>query len=168
MVTTLFPNYGKIHKEIHVRITDFGVIDQLRSLRQVHLDALVRVPGVVTRRTGVFPYLKHVKYDCVKCGTSIGPFAQSIDQETKNRVCPTCSSKVGEVFFFIFFFFSIAFTSTPSGSISGERRANHLSQLSAHHSAREPRLRACRSPASHQGSHSTWRSHRPRSAWRGD
>ncbi len=32
-VLRLFPNYMNIHKEIHVRITDFGVIDALRSIR---------------------------------------------------------------------------------------------------------------------------------------
>ena len=33
-----------------------------------HLNCLIRVSGVVTRRTGVFPQLQLIKYDCVKCG----------------------------------------------------------------------------------------------------
>lgn len=36
----------------------------LETLPQVHLHALIKVHGVVTRRSGVFPQLKLVKYRC--------------------------------------------------------------------------------------------------------
>ena len=32
--------------------------DNLRDIRQIHLNGLIKVTGVVTRRTGVFPQLK--------------------------------------------------------------------------------------------------------------
>ncbi|KAJ3175281.1 MCM DNA helicase complex subunit [Geranomyces variabilis] len=88
-----FDEYDKIKSEIHVRITDLPVCETLRDLRQTHLNTLVRVTGVVTRRTGVFPQLKYVKYDCVKCGAVIGPYYQ--DASTEHRVgnCPSCQSK---------------------------------------------------------------------------
>ena len=54
---------------------------------------MVRVPGVVTRRTSVFPQLKQVKYDCAKCGCILGPFQQSMAQETRLSSCPECQSK---------------------------------------------------------------------------
>jgi DNA replication licensing factor MCM2 len=53
----LFPNYRAIlgGEEVHVRIAALPILDNLRDLRHAHLGALVRVAGVVTRRTGVFP-----------------------------------------------------------------------------------------------------------------
>ena len=40
--------------------------------------------GVVTRRTGVMPQLKLVKYDCAKCHALLGPFTQEYgEQEIK-------------------------------------------------------------------------------------
>jgi DNA replication licensing factor MCM2 len=44
---------------------------------QVHLDALIKVQGVVTRRSGVYPQLKLVRYTCGQCQTVIGPFKQN-------------------------------------------------------------------------------------------
>ncbi len=69
----LFKSYGAIHDQIYVRIADLPIIDSLRALRKTHLDRLVRVNGVVTRRSSVYPQLKLVYYDCVKCRVIIGP-----------------------------------------------------------------------------------------------
>ena len=71
-----YPDYARIHPEIHVRISDFPTIYNLRELRESNLSSLVRVTGVVTRRTGVFPQLKYVKFNCLKCGTILGPYFQ--------------------------------------------------------------------------------------------
>jgi DNA replication licensing factor MCM2 len=76
VVLAIFPEYKRIHGEVHVRITDLPIQDSLRDLRQHHLNSLIRVAGVVTRRTGVFPQLKYAKYDCGKCGAVLGPFFQ--------------------------------------------------------------------------------------------
>ena len=46
-----YPNYSQIHQEVHVRITDFPNILNLRDLRESNLNQLVKVSGVVTRRT---------------------------------------------------------------------------------------------------------------------
>jgi DNA replication licensing factor MCM2 len=95
MDTTLlhYPDYEKIHTEIHVRITDIPVQYTLRQLRQSHLNCLVRVSGVVTRRSGVFPQLKYVKFDCGKCGVTLGPFAQDSHVEVKISYCQNCQSR---------------------------------------------------------------------------
>ena len=95
MDTTLlhYPDYEKIHSEIHVRITDIPVQYTLRQLRQSHLNCLVRVSGVVTRRSGVFPQLKYVKFDCTKCGITLGPFSQESNVEVKISYCQNCQSK---------------------------------------------------------------------------
>ncbi|KAI9799770.1 MAG: MCM DNA helicase complex subunit [Piccolia ochrophora] len=88
-----YPDYERIHSEIHVRITDLPVHYTLRQLRQTHLNCLVRVSGVVTRRTGVFPQLKYVKFDCTKCGVTLGPFQQEASAEVRLSFCQNCQSR---------------------------------------------------------------------------
>lgn len=88
-----FPNYTRIHSEIHVRIVELNNITPLRELREENLNQLVRVSGVVTRRTGIFPQLKYIKFDCLKCGTTLGPFYQDSNQEVKIQFCTNCESR---------------------------------------------------------------------------
>lgn len=88
-----YPDYERIHSEIHVRITDLPTLYTLRELRQSHLNCLVHVGGVVTRRTGVFPQLKYVKFNCLKCGDVLGPFYQDTNTEVRISYCQNCQSK---------------------------------------------------------------------------
>ncbi|PPS02689.1 hypothetical protein GOBAR_AA17975 [Gossypium barbadense] len=93
VVFDLHPNYKKIHQKIYIRITNLPIYDQIRDIRQIHLNTMVRIGGVVTRRSGVFPQLQQVKYDCNKCGSILGPFFQNSYSEVKVRSCPECQSK---------------------------------------------------------------------------
>ena len=70
----LFPSYGAIQDEIHVRVADMPIMDSLRALRRTHLDTLIKVNGVVTRRSSVYPQLKLAYYDCVRCKDTMGPY----------------------------------------------------------------------------------------------
>ncbi|KAE8150243.1 MCM2/3/5 family-domain-containing protein [Aspergillus avenaceus] len=88
-----YPQYHEIHNEIHVRILDLPTVYTLRALRQSHLNCLVRVNGVVTRRTGVFPQLKYVMFVCGKCNITLGPFQQEASQEVKISYCQNCQSR---------------------------------------------------------------------------
>ncbi|KAH6682929.1 putative DNA replication licensing factor mcm2 [Halenospora varia] len=88
-----YPDYERIHSEIHVRISDLPVHYTLRQLRQTHLNCLVRVSGVVTRRSGVFPQLKYVMFDCGKCHQRLGPFQQESNVEVKISYCQNCQSR---------------------------------------------------------------------------
>lgn len=88
-----YPSYDRIHSEIHVRITELPTSLSLRDLRQNNLNCLVRVSGVVTRRSGVFPQLKYVKFDCSKCGATLGPFFQDTNKELKISFCSGCESR---------------------------------------------------------------------------
>jgi DNA replication licensing factor MCM2 len=92
-ILVYYPNYERIHSEVHVRITDLPLSSSLRDLRTINLNNLVRVSGVVTRRTGVFPQLKYVKFDCRKCGAVLGPFYQDATKEVKISYCANCESK---------------------------------------------------------------------------
>ncbi|KAI9889483.1 MAG: MCM DNA helicase complex subunit [Vezdaea aestivalis] len=88
-----YPDYQRIHPDIHVRISELPVHYTLRQLRQTHLNCLVRVSGVVTRRTGVFPQLKDVMFTCNKCGLVLGPFQQESNTEVKLSFCYACQSR---------------------------------------------------------------------------
>jgi len=88
-----YPHYERIHSEIHVRITELPTSSTLRDLRRANLNNLVRVSGVVTRRSGVFPQLKYVKFYCMKCGLVLGPFYQDTTTEVKISFCSNCESK---------------------------------------------------------------------------
>ncbi|KAJ9060897.1 MCM DNA helicase complex subunit [Entomophthora muscae] len=94
-VLQMFPEYDKIHSEIHCRISNLPTTNSLRDLRQIHLNCLVKVIGVVSRRSSVFPQLKYVKYKCGKCAVILGPFFQdpSAPGEIKVGNCSNCDSK---------------------------------------------------------------------------
>ena len=92
-ILVYYPAYERIHAEVHVRISDLPLSTSLRDLRRANLNNLVRVSGVVTRRTGVFPQLKYVRFDCKKCGGILGPFYQDTTREVKISYCPNCESK---------------------------------------------------------------------------
>eukprot|EP01135_Chromosphaera_perkinsii_P011843 Nk52_evm34s2506 gene=Nk52_evmTU34s2506 len=94
-VKIMFPEYEKIHADIHVRISDLPVSDHLRHIRQIHLNSLIKVCGVVTRRTGVFPQLQYVKYDCTTCGMVLGPYQEDANNPSSRQIdaCPQCQSR---------------------------------------------------------------------------
>jgi len=94
IISYSYPHYSNIHKSVFVRIVDLPLSDKLRDLRQEHLNAFIRVSGVVTRRTAVFPQLKFVKWNCISCGQVIGPFSEEGDGEpTSPNSCPNCQKK---------------------------------------------------------------------------
>lgn len=91
---SVFPDYGLIHPEIFVRISDLPVGDKLREIRHIHLNTLIKVTGVVTRRSGVFPHLRMVKLNCEKCRAILAPNATaSIKPEKSVTLCPECGSR---------------------------------------------------------------------------
>uniref|UniRef100_G1QBS4 DNA replication licensing factor MCM2 n=1 Tax=Myotis lucifugus TaxID=59463 RepID=G1QBS4_MYOLU len=92
VVLAMYPKYDRITSHIHVRISHLPLVEELRSLRQLHLNQLIRTSGVVTSCTGVLPQLSMVKYNCNKCSFVLGPFAQSQNQEVKPGSCPECQS----------------------------------------------------------------------------
>ncbi|XP_056292902.1 DNA replication licensing factor MCM2 [Pseudoliparis swirei] len=92
VVLAMFPKYDRIAHEIHVRICNLPLVEEIRSLRQLHLNQLIRTSGVVSSCTGVLPQLGMVKYDCNKCSFVLGPFFQNQNQEVKPGSCPECQS----------------------------------------------------------------------------
>uniref|UniRef100_A0A3Q1CVR4 DNA replication licensing factor MCM2 n=1 Tax=Amphiprion ocellaris TaxID=80972 RepID=A0A3Q1CVR4_AMPOC len=93
VVLAMYPKYERIAHEIHVRICNLPLVEEIRSLRQLHLNQLIRTSGVVSSCTGVLPQLGMVKYNCNKCSFVLGPFFQSQNQEVKPGSCPECQSQ---------------------------------------------------------------------------
>lgn len=92
VVFSMYPAYGKIAEEIFVRIKDLALAEDIRSLRQLHLNQLIRTQGVINSATTILPQLNLVKYDCLKCKYMLGPFVQQQDTEIKPGTCPGCQS----------------------------------------------------------------------------
>jgi DNA replication licensing factor MCM2 len=91
-----FDHLENIHSAVYVRVANIPLQESLRDLRHFHLNQLVRVDGVVTRRTGVYPQLESVVFDCLRCGEANGPFLQlGGDKEVRPAQCfnPECSAK---------------------------------------------------------------------------
>ncbi|CAB3988376.1 DNA replication licensing factor MCM2, partial [Paramuricea clavata] len=93
VVLSMYERYDQIASEIHIRIAELPLMEEIRSLRQLHLNQLIRTSGVVSSSTGVLPQLSMVKYDCNKCSFILGPFFQSQNQEVKPGTCPECQSR---------------------------------------------------------------------------
>jgi DNA replication licensing factor MCM2 len=93
VVRQSFPAYHMIRPDIHVRIAGLPVSDNIRDIRQMHLNQLVKVSGVVNRRSGIFPQLKLAMYSCAKCDASIGPYVQDTIEPSQVTNCPECQSK---------------------------------------------------------------------------
>ena len=95
-VCDVYSSYASICDAVHVRLSDFPLLDDIRALRQHHLLQLVMVEGVVTRRTAVYPQLQQVKYTCNKCSAVIGPYMQTDQNELSSLVrCYECQSDRG-------------------------------------------------------------------------
>lgn len=94
VVCIMFPSYPRTRPKIHVRIYDLPIQDSIRELRQIHMGCLVKVVGVITRRSSVFPQLKVCKYNCTKCGYVLGPFSVSgAEPKMAGTPCPSCQEK---------------------------------------------------------------------------
>ncbi|ENN76347.1 DNA replication licensing factor Mcm2 [Dendroctonus ponderosae] len=90
IVLSMYPSYDRVTNEIHIRISELPLIEELRTFRKLHVNQLVRSLGVVTATTGVLPQLSVIKFDCTKCGFVLGPFIQTQDVEVNPTSCPEC------------------------------------------------------------------------------
>ena len=89
----LFPHYSKIWKEIFVRIRDLPLPTHIRDLRCENIGHMVKLNGVITKRTSVYPKMKTAYFTCVKCGEKNGPFNyNSVNDNIIIGSCPVCQS----------------------------------------------------------------------------
>lgn len=78
--------------EVFVKIINLPILDQIRELKYTHLGQLIKVQGVVTVRSEVFPQLKKITYKCLKCGYPKGPFYINTVNTAKLGSCNSCQS----------------------------------------------------------------------------
>lgn len=77
-----FPNYQQIRPVVYAHITELPVVEEIRQLRNSHLNRLIRLQGVVTRR-GATQALVHIAYyKCGTCKTSFGPYMHNVEVTT--------------------------------------------------------------------------------------
>jgi len=95
VVLSLYSHYERVTKDIHVRLKDMPCHDELRALRQIHLNQLIKTGGVVAASSGILPQLFMVKFDCSKCGYTLGPFYQQNSKEIDPGTCPECQATTG-------------------------------------------------------------------------
>ncbi|KAI1733172.1 MCM2/3/5 family domain-containing protein [Ditylenchus destructor] len=93
VIFAMYPWYNRITSKITVRIKNFVIEEDIRMLRQLHLNMFVKTTGVVTITTGILPQLSIIKYDCKTCSYVLGPFVQRQDEEVKPSSCPSCQSR---------------------------------------------------------------------------
>jgi len=89
LVFSMLKHYRRVSQDIHVRIINLPLTEHIRSLRQLNLNQMVRVTGVITSSTGVLPQLAIAMYDCVPSGTVFGPFVQT-NLGRGNEAKPLC------------------------------------------------------------------------------
>lgn len=93
VVTSLFPNYFMIKPRVNIRIIDVPVFEELRELRNENLGSLIRIKGIVTRRSGIFPRIFQAKYNCLKCKEVFGPFFIENESDFRPPNCPECGAR---------------------------------------------------------------------------
>ena len=93
LVQEIFPDYNNIFNEIYVRIQDLPIIDSLRDLRYFHINSLIKVRGVITKRTNVFPQLKKIYFLCSKCGDRKGPYYTNFSDDIDIGTCIICQMR---------------------------------------------------------------------------
>lgn len=96
LVRERYDVYKDKDKEVSVRIQNFPVMDQIRNLRGYHVNRLVNITGVVTRRSTLMPCLRVLFVDCMQCGFLCGPFEVSGAEDAKMPApnhCSQCQSR---------------------------------------------------------------------------
>jgi DNA replication licensing factor MCM2 len=96
LVRDRYEVYKDKGKEVAVRIQNFPVLDQIRNLRGYHVNRLVNISGVVTRRSTLMPSLRVLFVDCMQCGFLCGPFEIYGTEESKMPApnhCSQCQSR---------------------------------------------------------------------------
>lgn len=92
-----FKTYTKLadagENELRVAIDSFPVQDKIRSLCTQHTNKLVKVAGVVTKRSTVRNQVKRLWVRCAKCNLPAGPFEVAEEKDLRPSACLECASR---------------------------------------------------------------------------
>merc|ERR1719310_665694 len=79
--------------QLRVAIHSFPITENIRDLCISHLNKLVHVNGVVTKRGNVLNQVKRLYLRCAKCNFISGPFDVCEEKDLKPGSCIACQSK---------------------------------------------------------------------------
>jgi len=88
--------YESIQDQVYIKIDNFPLIEKIRDLRCFHINTLVKIKGVITRRYPTHQKLMKLYYICLKCGDRKGPYTYQDDDNSKDfkfGECLVCQSK---------------------------------------------------------------------------
>lgn len=89
----IFPGYDSIRKDLYVKIKDFPLEEKIRDLRTNHINTLIKVKGVITKRYPVYSTLSEVYYVC-RCGDRKGPFyVKESHVDIRSITCHNCQHR---------------------------------------------------------------------------
>mgnify|MGYP003440991718 CR=1 FL=1 len=81
--------YRSIRSESYVKIGGFPLDEKIRDLRTNHLNTLLKVRGVISKRYPVYSQMKEVTLIC-RCGEIRGPIFESDFSKPNLSNCPSC------------------------------------------------------------------------------
>jgi len=98
MAERTFGTYKQIKEttdenELKVAVHSFPVKEPIRELCTKHLNRLVYVQGVATKRSGVLNQVKRLYLRCAKCNTQSGPWDVAEETDLKPGACIECQSR---------------------------------------------------------------------------
>merc|ERR1719502_2023457 len=79
--------------ELRVAVHSFPLGEPIRELNTKHLNKLVNVNGVITKRSVVSNQVKRLYLRCAKCNFPSGPFDVVEEKDLKPGSCIECQSK---------------------------------------------------------------------------
>lgn len=68
-----YPGYESIFEETFVKFEMFPLEEKIRDLRTFHINTLVKVTGVITKKYPTYQKLKKLYYICLSCTDKKGP-----------------------------------------------------------------------------------------------
>jgi DNA replication licensing factor MCM2 len=87
-----YPGYQNIQDSVYIQIKDFPLEEKIRDLRTFHINTLIKVKGVITKRYPVYQMLKKSFHICMRCGDRRGPIFHNEKTEFNFGQCPNCHS----------------------------------------------------------------------------
>lgn len=90
LIKSINYSYSKIKTEIYVKIIDFPLEEKIRELRTSHVNNLIKIRGVITRRNVVQSQLTEFWFICQQCGQRNGPEFITENGSQKVRQCVSC------------------------------------------------------------------------------
>ena len=92
-ISGLYPLFAQHSPEIHIRLVNSSFFNSVKDLRNQNINSLVKVEGMVTKRTSVYPQVMQLYLRCEKCYSEVGPLYNNGIEDFQVGECHGCQSK---------------------------------------------------------------------------